>query len=110
MFAEVKALMPSQISGDDYDAQIVANIYAAAHDLADTADIIIPGNVSISIDSTTGAVTDNSTVDDQYVLSVIALWCSLRIGNPPNYDQLLQAYNSIKANMSRSSRYSNYPE
>ena len=98
MFAEVKALMPSQISGDDYDAQIVANIYAAVHDLADTADIIIPGNVSISINSTTGAVTDNSTVDD------------LRIGNPPNYDQLLQAYNSIKANMSRSSKYSNYPE
>ena len=96
MFAEVKRMLP--ISGNDYDAEIVTQIKAAALDLTRTADIILPGEIEISIDDTTGAVTDESTMDDELIITVIGTWCAMRIGNSPNYDQLLKAYESMKKN------------
>ena len=108
MFAEVKAGLP--VSGDAYDGQIVTQIYAAVLDLSRTAEIVIPGEVSISMDAQTGAVTDNSTVTDAYVITAVTLWCQMNIGNPPNYDKLLSAYETIKGNMRLSDHYTVYPE
>ena len=42
MFAEVKALM-TFIEGDDYDAQIIAEIKACALDLTTSTEIVLPG-------------------------------------------------------------------
>ena len=106
MFAEVKDLLP--VSGDDYDAQICIQIMAAAADLTRTAEITMPGIVDVSRDATSGTVTDNSTVTDEYIITAIATWCMARIGNPPNYDNLLKAYESIKGNMRLSGHYSDY--
>ena len=106
MFAEVKRMLP--ISGDDYDAEIVTQIKAAALDLTRTADIILPGEISISIDAETGAVTDESTIDDPYVIRALAKWCAFNIGNPPNYAQLLAAYEDQKGAMAKSSNYTDY--
>lgn len=106
MFAEVKAGM--MIKGSAYDVQIRQQIYAAVKDLTATADIDLPGTVSISIDPVTGAVTDNSTLTDAYAITAITAWCLLHIGNPPNNKELLDSYNTIKGNMSRSSAYSNF--
>ena len=108
MFAEVKAGLP--VSGDAYDGQIITQIYAAVLDLSRTAEIVIPGEVSISMDDQTGAVTDNSTVTDAYVITAVTLWCQMNIGNPPNYDKLLSAYETIKGNMRLSDHYTVYPE
>ena len=108
MFADVKAGLP--VSGDAYDGQIVTQIYAAVLDLTRTTEIVMPGEVSISIDAQTGAVTDNSTVTDAYVITAVTLWCQMNIGNPPNYDKLLSAYETIKGNMRLSDHYTAYPE
>ena len=102
MFAEVKAMLP--VSGDDYDAEIIMQIKAAALDLTRTSEIVLPGEIVIT-QSAQGVVTDNSTVTDQLIITAIATWCNMRIGNPPNYDALLSAYESMKGSMRLSSAY-----
>ena len=108
MFSEVKSMLP--VMGDDYDAEIILQIKAAALDLTRTADIVLPGSIDISLDAETGVITDNSTVTDELIIVTIATWCTARIGNPPNYDKLLAAYEMYKGNLRISSEYSNYPE
>ncbi|MBR2853430.1 MAG: hypothetical protein IKE81_03805 [Clostridia bacterium] len=107
MFAEVKAMLP--VSGDAYDAEIVMQIRAAALDLTRTSEIVLPGEISISRDAETGEITDTSTMTDELIITTIAIWCQMRIGNPPNYDQLLKAYESQKGSLRMSSEYTDYP-
>ena len=106
MFAEVKDLLP--VSGDGYDSQICIQIMAAVADLTRTAEITMPGTVDVRWNATSGKVTDNSDVTDEYIITAIATWCMARIGNPPNYDNLMKAYESIKGNMRLSKEYSDY--
>ena len=103
MFQEVKAMLP--VSGDDYDQEIITQIYACALDLTTSAEITLPGTISISRNETTGVITDNSTLTDALVLTAIGIWCNMRIGNPPNYDRLLAAYESLKGQMRLSKTY-----
>ena len=103
MFEEVKAMLP--VSGNAYDAQIITQIKAAVLDLTTSAEITLDGVVDITRDEDTGAVTDNSTIVDELAITAIAVWCNMRIGNPPNYDKLLEAYNSLKGQMRLSSAY-----
>ena len=103
MFAEVKAMLP--VSGNSYDAEIMMQIKAAALDLTRTSEIVMPGVISISRNAQ-GVITDNSTVTDELIITAIAVWCNMRIGNPPNYDQLLAAYESMKGSMRLSGSYS----
>ena len=106
MFAEVKAMLP--VSGDAYDAEIITQIKAAALDLTRTTEIILPGTISITR-SAQGVVTDASTVTDELIITAIATWCNMRIGNPPNYDNLLKAYESMKGSLRLSSAYNTPP-
>ena len=113
MFQEVKDRLSSWIDdGDEYDAQIIGEIYACGIDLTSSAEITLPGTISITRtqDPQTGAwtVTDNSTITDEFVISLIAIWCNMNIGNPPNYDNLLKAYESMKGSMRISGAYTNY--
>ena len=107
MFSEVKSLLP--VSGDGYDADIILQIKAAALDLTRTADIVLPGSIDISRDAVTGEITDNSTVTDELILTTIATWCAARIGNPPNYEKLVAAYEMLKGALRLSSDYTDYP-
>ena len=106
MFAEVKALM-TFIEGDDYDAQIIAEIKACALDLTTSTEIVLPGVIDIERTKVLGVwtITDNSTVTDELIITAISVWCNMRIGNPPNYDNLLKAYESLKGQMRLSSHY-----
>ena len=114
MFAEVKESLP--ISGDDYDAQIIREIKACALDLTTSAEIVLPGAIAISrtlVAATTSEpehweITDNSTLTDELVITAISIWCNMRIGNPPNYDNLLKAYNSLKGQLRLSGNYTTY--
>jgi len=116
MFAEVKESLP--ISGDDYDAQIIREIKACALDLTTSAEIVLPGDIAISrtlVEATTSepehwVITDNSTLTDELIITVISIWCNMRIGNPPNYEMLLKAYNSLKGQLRLSSRYNREQE
>lgn len=106
MFEEVKRSLP--ISGDGYDAQIIDEIMAAELDLTTSAEIVLPGTISITISD--GVVTDNSTLTDRLVIAAIATWCAMRIGNPPNYNNLMNAYSSLKGQLRLSSAYSHVTE
>ena len=44
-------------------------------------------------------------VPDELIIAVISTWCNMRIGNPPNYDNLLAAYNSLKGQLRLSKTY-----
>ena len=46
MFQEVKDALP--VSGDAYDAQIIREIKACALDLTTSAEITLPGTISIT--------------------------------------------------------------
>ena len=116
MFAEVKDALP--ISGDDYDAQIIREIKACALDLTTSAEIVLPGVISITRTQQPAGVlsggaeewviTDNSTLTDELIITAISVWCNMRIGNPPNYDNLLKAYESLKGQLRISGRYTTY--
>ena len=116
MFAEVKDSLP--VSGDGYDGEIIRQIKAAVLDLTSSTEIRLEGVVEITrepvfeTDETSGEeeitgweIVDNSTIDDELVITAISVWCNMRIGNPPNYKELREAYNSLKGQMRLSSRY-----
>ena len=110
MFAEVKESLP--ISGDDYDAEIIRQIKACALDLTTSAEIVLPGEIDITRTKVLGewVITDDSTMKDELIITVISIWCNMRIGNPPNYDNLLKAYNSLKGQLRLSKNYTQYGE
>ena len=108
MFAEVKTALSSRISGNGYDDQIVLYIKAGAQELTRTGDIIMPGEIDISFDAETGAVTDNSTVTDEYFIHAVALYCMIHIGNPPDREQLKVAYAEHRNRMTTCSEYTDW--
>ena len=112
MFQEVKDTLP--ISGDDYDAQIIMEIKACALDLTTSAEITLPGTIAITRtqnqQTKVWTVTDSSDLTDELIITAISVWCNMRIGNPPNYDNLLKAYESLKGQLRLSRTYSTYGE
>ena len=114
MLAEVKGMLP--VSGDGYDAEIITQIKACVRDLTATAEIVLPGTVSIkrTLEAATTSepehyvITDTSSLKDDYVIAVIAIWCNMHIGNPPNYDNLRQSYKDMKGSMRLSRQYTRY--
>ena len=111
MFQEVKSTLP--ISGDDYDGEIIMQIKACALDLTTSAEIQLPGTIAITRTQSQGGewtITDNSTLTDELIMTAISIWCNMRIGNPPNYDNLLKAYESLKGQLRLSSTYTQYGE
>lgn len=112
MFAEVKESLP--ISGDDYDAEIIRQIKACVLDLTTSAEITLPGEVKItrtqSVITQEWVIEDESDLTDELIITAISIWCNMRIGNPPNYDNLLKAYNSLKGQLRMSKTYTTYGE
>ena len=109
MLQAVKDTLP--ISGDDYDAQIIMEIKACALDLTTSAEITLPGTIAITRTQNQQGVwtiTDTSTLTDELILTAISVWCNMRIGNPPNYDNLLKAYESLKGQLRLSKSYTQY--
>lgn len=109
MFQEVKDALP--VSGDGYDAQIIREIKACALDLTTSAEIVLPGTIAITRTQNQGGtwvITDSSTVTDELIITAISIWCNMRIGNPPNYDNLLKAYESLKGQMRISNHYTHF--
>ena len=110
MFQEVKDTLP--ISGDDYDAQIIMEIKACALDLTTSAEIQLPGTIAITRQQVQGVwtITDTSTLTDELIMTAISVWCNMRIGNPPNYQNMKDAYESLKGQLRLSKSYTQYGE
>ena len=110
MFQEVKDTLP--ISGDDYDAQIIMEIKACALDLTTSAEITLPGTIAITRQQVQGVwtITDTSTLTDELIMTAISVWCNMRIGNPPNYQNMKDAYESLKGQLRLSKSYTQYGE
>ena len=111
MFAEVKGSLP--VSGDGYDGEIIRQIRAAYLDMTTSAEIVLPGTINITrteAEATTSepahwVITDHSTLKDELAVTAISIWCQMRIGNPPNYDKLNDAYQALKGQMRLSKAY-----
>ena len=124
MFAEVKDSLP--VSGDGYDGEIIRHIKAAVLDLTSSTEIRLDGVVDITREQQeienpdydpndpnntepetimAWVIEDNSTIEDELAITAISVWCNMRIGNPPNYRELREAYDSLKGQMRLSRRY-----
>jgi len=106
MFAEVKKMLQNRISGESYNEQIAFWTEAAVRDLQ-MDQIVLDGVCDITVEQNQGAweVTDNSTIEDKLVFAACAAYCSMNIGNPPNYENLLTTYKSLKGQMRMSRKY-----
>ena len=111
MFQEVKELL-TFIEGDDYDGKIIAEIKACALDLTTSAEIVLPGVIDITRthEAATTSEPERWVITDELIIKTFAVWCNKEIGNPPNYDNLQAAYNSLKGQLRLSRKYTNYPE
>ena len=106
MFAEVKKMLQNRISGNSYDAQIILWTKAAVRDLQ-MDQITLEGVCDIEMELNDGVweVVDNSSIEDELVFAACAAYCSMNIGNPPNYENLRSTYNSNKGAMRTSKEY-----
>lgn len=91
---------------DKYDPRIAALIMAGAKDL-ESVGVEFSGTVSLTV-SDDDTVTDNSTLADDYVKEAILTYVQMRFGNPSNYDQLLESYESQKKKLANTDDYTDW--
>ena len=108
MLKEAKKAL--RVTDSEYDSELARLMMAGARDL-EVAGVVLPGSVSFTITATTSegdVVTDTSTLEEELAQQAVILYAACRFGNPPNYAQLNAAYDECKAQMSRSSDYTEY--
>ena len=106
MLKEAKKALRVTIT--NYDIEIAHLLMSGANDL-EIAGVVIPGTVTFTI-GTNDAVTDNSTLKDPLVQRAIITYAAMRFGNPPNYEQLRDAYETQKVQLMHASAYTDYGE
>lgn len=94
------------ITTQAYDARIAALLDAGAKDLR-SVGVQFSGVVSFTV-AVDGTVTDNSTLEDNLVKEAILTYVQMRFGNPPNYDQLLAAYENQKQKLANTTGYTEW--
>lgn len=104
MLKEAKKAL--RVTSPLYDTEIAALLMAGASDL-EVSGVILPGTVTFSI-GTSDAVMDNSTLKDPLCQRAVITYAAARFGNPPNYQQLKDAYDEMKAQLMHANRYTNY--
>ena len=104
MLKEAKKAL--RVTVNDFDSEIAHLLMSGANDLQ-IAGVTLPGTVSFTI-GTNDAVTDTSTLTDDLAMRAIITYAAMRFGNPPNYDKLLDAYETQKVQLMHASAYTNY--
>ena len=89
-----------------YDSEIAHLLMSGANDLQ-IAGVVLPGSVSFTI-GTNDAVTDTSTLADPLAMRAIITYAAMRFGNPPNYEQLRDAYETQKVQLMHAAAYTDY--
>lgn len=91
-----------------YDSEIASLLMAGANDL-EIAGVKLPGTVTFTI-STGDTVTDMSTLTDALAMRAVITYAQMRFGNPPNYQQLADAYDLQKVQLMHATGYTDYGE
>jgi hypothetical protein len=106
MLKEAKKAL--RVTATYYDSEIASLLMAGANDL-EIAGVVLPGTVSFTV-SSSDDVTDVSTLTDELAMRAVITYAAMRFGNPPNYEQLLDAYETQKVQLMHASAYTDYGE
>ena len=104
MLKEAKKAL--RVTIDHFDSEIASLLMAGANDL-EIAGVKLPGTVSFTI-GTNDAVTDVSTLTDALAMRAVITYAAMRFGNPPNGDQLRDAYETQKVQLMHADAYTEY--
>jgi len=104
MLKEAKKAL--RVTVDYYDSELAHLLMGGANDMA-IAGVDLPGTVSFTI-GTNDAVTDTSTLTDPLAMRAVITYAAMRFGNPPNYDKLLDAYETQKVQLMHAAAYTDY--
>ena len=91
-----------------FDSEIAHLLMGGANDL-EIAGVVLPGTVAFTI-GTDDTVTDTSTLTDPLAMRAIITYAAMRFGNPPNYQQLADAYDLQKTQLMHATGYTDYGE
>jgi len=106
MLSEAKKAL--RVTSTYYDSEIASLLMAGANDLT-IAGVMLPGTVTFTI-STADTVTDLSTLEDPLAMRAVITYAAMRFGNPPNYQQLADAYETQKVQLMHATGYTDYGE
>jgi hypothetical protein len=90
-----------------YEPELCSLMDAAAKDLT-IAGVVLPGTVSFA--QTENGMVDNSTLTDALVMRAIFTYVRAHFGSPPDYDRLVEAYDTQKVQLMHASGYTDYGE
>lgn len=105
MLTEAKKAL--RVTDPEYDSEIASLLTAGARDL-EIAGVELPGTVAFTV--TDEDVTDNSTLEDELCKRAILTYAAAHFGNPPNYDKLVDAYETQKLQLMHAGEYTDYGE
>lgn len=97
-----EAKLALRVTADAYDAEIMSLLAAGAADL-EIAGVRLHGRINYTV--STAGVTDLSTLKDPLETRAILTYAAMRFGNPPNYDQLREAYETQKVQLMHATGY-----
>jgi len=106
MLKEAKKAL--RVTATLFDSEIASLLMAGANDLA-IAGVQLPGEVTFTI-GTNDEVSDASTLTDPLSMRAVITYAAMRFGNPPNYQQLADAYDLQKTQLMHATGYTDYGE
>ena len=106
MLKEAKKAL--RVTVNNFDSEIASLLMAGANDLA-VAGVQLPGEVTFTI-GTNDEVSDASTLTDPLAMRAVITYAAMRFGNPPNYDKILDAYETQKTQLMHATGYTDYGE
>ena len=104
MLKEAKKAL--RVTNAYYDSEIASLLMAGANDLT-IAGVVLPGTVTFTVASN-DTVTDLSTLTDELAMRAVITYAQMRFGNPPNYQQLADAYDLQKVQLMHAAGYTDY--
>lgn len=103
MLSEAKTAL--RVTVPNFDGEIMSLLQAGAMDLR-IAGVNVPGRIAWTVSS--GAVVDQSSLNDPLVKRAIFTYAAMMFGNPPNYEQLKESYDMQKCQLMHASGYTDY--
>lgn len=103
-----KAKKALRVTAGLYDSEIMELLKAGKCDL-EIAGVTVDGTIAYTV-GTDGAVTDTSDVSDTLIQRALITYAAAHFGNPPNYDRLLDAYETQKVQLMHADGYTDYGE
>ena len=105
MLNEAKTAL--RITTTAYDEEIVSLLMAGARDL-EIAGVIVPGQIDVSFDSSTGVATDNSTLEDPLIQRAVITYVRAHFGSPADYERVSASYDTQKTQLMHASGYTDW--